>query len=205
VRWGNFIQRYWGSILQFAVTAICAAAPACEPFLSVVAGLTSAFVTGVTSGNLGLALRAGFITAVTVGIVQYAQQLAANFGGALATEGGTAAADGSESWPYGPPMHATGSGGVEGEAFVEVPGEEGRHAFLVMDRNVDQAVNAPAPTAISPAAVGAPSAMSYINTYLNDETLAATGLTWVERQNRDALVPWLLCSSPSGPRGNAHP
>jgi filamentous hemagglutinin len=39
--------------------------PVCAPFMPLVAGLTSAFVTGVTSGNLGLALRAGLIAGVT--------------------------------------------------------------------------------------------------------------------------------------------
>lgn len=62
---GNFIQQSWGSFFQIAVTAVCAVAPGCQPFLPLVAGLASGFVTGVTSGNLGLALRAGFIAAAT--------------------------------------------------------------------------------------------------------------------------------------------
>ena len=62
---GNFIRQNWGSFFQIAATAICAATPGCQPFLPIVAGLASAFVTGVTSGDLGQALKAGFISAVT--------------------------------------------------------------------------------------------------------------------------------------------
>jgi hypothetical protein len=51
--------------LQIGATAICGAIPVCAPFAPLVAGLTSAFVTGVTSGKLGLALRAGFISGFT--------------------------------------------------------------------------------------------------------------------------------------------
>ena len=45
-----------GSIVQIAAGALCG--PIC-------AGIASAVITGITSGKLGLALRAGFISAVT--------------------------------------------------------------------------------------------------------------------------------------------
>jgi RHS repeat-associated protein len=64
---GNFFQRYWGVILQVAATALCVGNPVCAILVS---GLTSAFVTGVTSGNLGLALRAGFLSAVTTALFE---------------------------------------------------------------------------------------------------------------------------------------
>jgi RHS repeat-associated protein len=69
---GNFIRQNWGAIVQFVVTAACTASTVCAPFLPLIAGLTSAVITGVTSGNLGLALRAGIITAVTVGVARTA-------------------------------------------------------------------------------------------------------------------------------------
>jgi RHS repeat-associated protein len=62
---GTFLRQNWGSLFQIAATAACAALPGCQPFLPVVAGLASAFVTGVTSGDLGKALKAGLISAVT--------------------------------------------------------------------------------------------------------------------------------------------
>ena len=51
-----------GTILQIGAGILCG--PAC-------AILASTFVTGVTSGNLGLALKAGFITAVTLGALDF--------------------------------------------------------------------------------------------------------------------------------------
>ena len=52
-------------ILQIAVSAICAATIACAPFLPLVAAASAAFVAGVTTGRLDLALRAGFIAGAT--------------------------------------------------------------------------------------------------------------------------------------------
>jgi hypothetical protein len=57
---GNFFKQAWGSILQIAAAAICPG-----PLGPVCAVAASAFVAGVTSGNLGAALKAGLITAVT--------------------------------------------------------------------------------------------------------------------------------------------
>jgi hypothetical protein len=53
-----------GSIIQIAASAICVAmlGPGCAP---IAAALSSAFVTGVTGGSLGQALRAGFIAGAT--------------------------------------------------------------------------------------------------------------------------------------------
>jgi hypothetical protein len=69
---GNFFRRYWGAIVQVVAGAICTFTPGCQPFL--VAGLTSAAVTGISSGNLGLALRAGFFSMVTSFITQQVMQ-----------------------------------------------------------------------------------------------------------------------------------
>src|SRR5262249_12047736 len=56
-----------GSIIQIAASAICVAATlgACTPFVPLVAAGAAAFVAGVTSGNLGAALRAGVIAGAT--------------------------------------------------------------------------------------------------------------------------------------------
>ena len=62
---GTFFRQNWGSIFQITVTATCAMLTACAPFLPIVAGLAAGFVTGVTSGNLGLAIRAGIIASAT--------------------------------------------------------------------------------------------------------------------------------------------
>ena len=62
---GNFFRQNWGSIFQITVTATCAMLTACAPFLPIVAGLAAGFVTGVTSGNLGLAIRSGIIASAT--------------------------------------------------------------------------------------------------------------------------------------------
>jgi len=66
-----------GTMLQIAAGAICG--PPC-------AILASAFVAGVTSGSLGAALKAGFITAVTFGVMQLGSELL-GFGGAAASGG----------------------------------------------------------------------------------------------------------------------
>ena len=60
---GNFFRENWHSLVQIAAAAICTPlglGPVCA-----VAATT--IITGITSGNLGLALRAGFIAAVTAG------------------------------------------------------------------------------------------------------------------------------------------
>jgi RHS repeat-associated protein len=64
---GNFLKQSWGSILQIAAGAIC------TPFGlgPVCAAAAATFVTGVTSGNLGMALRAGLISAVTAAAFQF--------------------------------------------------------------------------------------------------------------------------------------
>lgn len=58
-----------GTVLQIAAGAICG--PGC-------AVLASAFVAGVTSGNLGQALKAGFISMVTVGAFELVGDLTAH-------------------------------------------------------------------------------------------------------------------------------
>ena len=61
---GNFFRQNWGAIVQIAAAAICSAVGG--PSLGSACGaLASAIVTGITSGDLGLALRSGFISAIT--------------------------------------------------------------------------------------------------------------------------------------------
>jgi RHS repeat-associated protein len=64
---GNFFRKYWGVILQVVAVALCEGNPVCAV---IVGSLTSAFVAGVTSGNLGVALRAGFLAAVSIAVLQ---------------------------------------------------------------------------------------------------------------------------------------
>ena len=54
-----------GQIIQVAASAICIASVVCAPFARAVAGLASAITTGLASGNLGMALKAGFIATAT--------------------------------------------------------------------------------------------------------------------------------------------
>ena len=51
-------------ILQIAAMAVCAAT-ACAPFLPLIAAASAAFVAGVTTGRLDLALKSAVIAAVT--------------------------------------------------------------------------------------------------------------------------------------------
>ncbi|HEY7550089.1 MAG TPA: RHS repeat-associated core domain-containing protein, partial [Hyphomicrobiaceae bacterium] len=101
---GQFFQRFWGTIVQFAATAICVATPGCQPFLPLIAGATSAVVTGITSGNLGLALRAGFISMVTTVVAQYVQEALGGLSSETgAASGATASSDlGQPSYLGGP-------------------------------------------------------------------------------------------------------
>jgi RHS repeat-associated protein len=69
---GNFFRSVpiLGTIFQIAAVGICVVTGVCAgalgPYIgALVAGGASAFVTGVTTGKLGLALRAGFIAAAT--------------------------------------------------------------------------------------------------------------------------------------------
>ena len=101
-----------GSVLQIAAAAICGAPCAI---------LASAFVTGITSGNLGLALRAGFIAAVTAGVIQLGSEVLGNFGGAFASGGeSSVSAGGSSGWSYGPPMHLELSDAVDGASYRQI-------------------------------------------------------------------------------------
>ena len=54
-----------GQIIQVAASAICIASVVCARFAPAVAGLASAITTGLASGNLGMALKAGFIATAT--------------------------------------------------------------------------------------------------------------------------------------------
>jgi RHS repeat-associated protein len=65
-----------GAILKMAAPYFCG------PFAPVCAVLASSFVAGVTSGKLGVALRVGLITAVTIGAFHIAGELTGGFPGA---------------------------------------------------------------------------------------------------------------------------
>jgi hypothetical protein len=58
---GNFLKQSWGSLLQIGAAIACAPAG----LSAVCAVAASAFAAGVTSGSLGVALKAGLISAVT--------------------------------------------------------------------------------------------------------------------------------------------
>ena len=61
---GNFFRQNWGAIVQIAAAAICSAVGG--PGLGSACGvIATTIITGITSGDLGMALRAGFIAAVT--------------------------------------------------------------------------------------------------------------------------------------------
>ncbi len=65
-----------------------AAAYACGPAGPICAAAASALVAGVTSGDLGQALRAGFISAATAGAFQVVGDLTSGFAGTLTPAGG---------------------------------------------------------------------------------------------------------------------
>jgi hypothetical protein len=79
-----------GDILKIAAVALCTIGTfgACSPIA--VAALSSAFVAGVRSGNLGAALKAGFISAATAGAMQVVGDLTGSLGldGVLTKAGG---------------------------------------------------------------------------------------------------------------------
>ena len=54
-----------GNIIQIAATAVCVASIACAPFAPLVAAASATLVSGVTSGNLGIALKSGLIAGAT--------------------------------------------------------------------------------------------------------------------------------------------
>src|SRR5262249_39241215 len=66
-----------GAIVQIAAGAICSTvlAPVCV-------GIAAAVITGITSGNLGLALRAGFIAAATAYAFTAVGDMTSSFAGA---------------------------------------------------------------------------------------------------------------------------
>jgi RHS repeat-associated protein len=82
---GNFFRQNWGAILQIAATALCGGNPVCG---AIVGGATSAFVVGVSGGSLGDALRAGFISAATIGAMWGVGELTGGFNGVLDTTAG---------------------------------------------------------------------------------------------------------------------
>ena len=71
---GDFIL---GSIVQIAAAVLCAG-----PLAPLCVGLAAAAVTGITSGKLGLALKAGFISAVTAFAMFEVGNLTEGFSGA---------------------------------------------------------------------------------------------------------------------------
>ncbi len=84
---GNFFRQNWGAIVQIAAAAICSAVGG--PGLGSACGaVASAIVTGITSGDLGKALRAGLISAVTAIAFYGIGDLTGNFEGSLPWLGG---------------------------------------------------------------------------------------------------------------------
>jgi RHS repeat-associated protein len=63
----NALMEFVASAFKIAGAAICMAAgpAACLPFMPMVVGVTSFYAAGLTSGNLGVALKAGVIAAAT--------------------------------------------------------------------------------------------------------------------------------------------
>ena len=83
-----------GQIIQIAASIACGpAAPIC-------AGIASAVTTGLTSGDLGLALKAGFISMATA----YAFQAVGDLTGGL--PGATPQPGGGYTLEFGTPAHA---------------------------------------------------------------------------------------------------
>ena len=75
-----------GNILTIAAAALCA--PGAVVCAGIVSSLTSAAVTGLASGKLGLALKAGLISAATAIAMYEAGELTGNFSGTLTKAGG---------------------------------------------------------------------------------------------------------------------
>jgi RHS repeat-associated protein len=96
-----------GNLLEIALTvAICG--PAFSVCSTVVTGLSTAFVAGVTSGNLGYALRAGLIAAVTTAMI----------GGITSSTTGTVPADaGGSGLPANAMGYANPAGYPEGTMY----------------------------------------------------------------------------------------
>jgi RHS repeat-associated protein len=61
----NFLSHNLGQIFQLVATTVCVLTPGCGPFLPLVAALSSAIATGITTGSLDLALKAGLISGLT--------------------------------------------------------------------------------------------------------------------------------------------
>ena len=80
---GNFFRENWRSLVQLAAVALI-----CGPGAPICAGIVTGIVVGVTSGDLGLALRSGFIAAVTAGAFEVVGDLTGNFEGSLPWLGG---------------------------------------------------------------------------------------------------------------------
>jgi hypothetical protein len=79
-----------GLIVQVAAGVICGAPCAV---------LASTLVAGVTSGRLGIAIRAGFITVVTFGMAEFAQELLGGVGGSFDSGAASGSASNTSS-PY---------------------------------------------------------------------------------------------------------
>jgi hypothetical protein len=179
---GNFISRHWGAIVQFAATAICTALPGCQPFLPLVAGAASAFVTGVTSGNLGLALRAGFISMVTTFVAQDV------LGGIRSNNGPVASTDWGQ--PSGLGMSGLQSAGTQSRSLVQ-------YAQTVLPQlHVETCITAsclplpaPPPTTVSELAHGGLTVGSFLPSVVGSAFAAADGgLHWWEGNRGSAAI-----------------
>jgi len=72
-----------GNLIQIAATAICVASLVCAPFAPLVAAASAFFVSGVTSGNLGVALKAGIVAGLTALAFNAVGDITAKMDGAI--------------------------------------------------------------------------------------------------------------------------
>jgi RHS repeat-associated protein len=106
---GNLFRKFpiLGNIFEIGATAICVSIPVCAPFAPLVAGLTSAFVAGVTTGNLETAVKAGVISAATAVAFNAIGDLTEGLPGATGVNGAHGIPEfGSPAWAFNVSGHA---------------------------------------------------------------------------------------------------
>jgi RHS repeat-associated protein len=84
---GNFLSQNAGSLIQIAVTSICAASVVCAPLVPLVAAGTAFAIAGITTGNLDYALRAGLIAGVSALAFEAVGQITSQMPGAIPLDG----------------------------------------------------------------------------------------------------------------------
>jgi RHS repeat-associated protein len=99
------------SVFKIAVSAMCVAAgPGCTAFLPLVVGVTSAYIAGVTSGSLTVALKAGVIAAGTALAFEAVGDITSKMPGAQLGANGT-----HGTFDFGSPGHVAN---IAGHALV---------------------------------------------------------------------------------------